>query len=444
MIFRKHIPRRTILRGLGAAVALPLLDAMIPAFATRESLAAATVRRFGVVFTPMGMNMFQWTPKTEGPLELSPILQPSMAPFRERLLVVSGLDSERAVASDGAGHPRTQTTWNTGTAAFKTEGANIRAGISLDQVVAAEFGKETQLTSLELTLDPWDMASTGCQGYSCAYNATISWRTPTLPLPMEGTPAAVFERLFGLAETTDASARLNGLRRYRSILDGMTDKVLALQQRLGASDRTKVAGYLEAIRDVERRIQKAEEQSDRELPLVDRPVRIPENYVEYGDLMFDLLVLGLQTDLTRVFTFAIGQEQNLRTYPEIGVTEPHHPLSHHGNLPEKLAALAKVNAYHVSLFSHLLEKLQAIPDGEGTLLDHTLMLFGSGMSDSNNHHPFNVPTMVVGGPDFSLTGGRHIRYPQGMPLANLQLTLLHKMGLRVDHFGDSTRMLSEV
>ena len=441
IITRKHIPRRTVLRGLGATVALPWLDAMVPALAPR-ALAATPVRRFGAVFVPMGMNMAHWTPTTEGALEISPILQPLTA-FRDRLVVVSGLDNTPANANDGAPHPRCQTSWLTAVSAFKTEGANIHAGVSMDQIAAQEFGKLTQLASLELTLEAFDLAG-NCAGYSCAYNATVSWRTPTTPLPMEANPRAVFERLFGASNTTDAKARLAALRRDRSILDAMADKISALQRGLGSRDRAKVTGYLEAVRDVERRIQKAEEQSDRALPLVEKPVGVPTDFMEHGKLLVDLQALALQTDLTRVFTFAVAQEQSTRTYPEVGVNEPHHPVSHHGNMPDKLALQTRINLYHLTLFAYFLEKLRSIPDGEGTLLDHTLMLYGSGMSNSNTHSYLNVPTMVVGGPAFGMRGGRHLRYPSGTPLANLHLTMLQRMNLQVERFGDSTGTLSEL
>ena len=438
---RKYVPRRTVLRGLGSVLALPWLDAMVPALAPR-ALAATPIRRFGAVFVPMGMNMAQWTPSTDGSLELSPILQ-TLSPFRDRLIVVSGLDNTPAHAQDGGPHPRCQTSWLTAMSAFRTEGANIHAGVSMDQIAAREFGKATQLASMELTTEAFDLAG-NCAGYSCAYNATVSWRTATTPLPMEANPRAVFERLFGASETTDPKARLVALRRNRSVLDALADKISALQQRLGSSDQVKLTGYLEAVRDVERRIQKAEEQSDRELPRVEKPMGTPSDFMEHGKLLLDLQALALQTDLTRVFTFAVAQEQSTRTYPEIGVFEPHHPVSHHGNMPDKLALQAKINSYHLTLFGYFLEKLRSIPDGESTLLDQTLLLCGSGMSNSNTHSYINVPTVVVGGPAFGMTGGRHLRYASGTPLANLQLTMLQRLNLQVEQFGDSTGTFSEL
>jgi hypothetical protein len=439
IITKKCLPRRAVLRGLGATLALPWLDAMVPAL-TPAARAATPVRRFGAVFVPMGMNMALWTPPSEGALELSPILEP-VAAFRDRLVVVSGLDNAPANANDSAPHPRCQTSWLTGAPAFRTEGANLRAGVSMDQILAQELGKETQLASLELTLEAFELAG-NCTGYSCAYNATICWRTPTTPLPMEANPRAVFERLFGASSTTDVNTRLITQRRYRSILDAMSDKITGLERKLGAEDRVKITGYLEAVRDVERRIQKSEEQSDRELPLVEKPIGIPSDFMEHGKLLLDLQALALQTDLTRVFTFAVLQEQSTRTFPEIGVNEPYHPVSHHGNMPDKLAFQAKINLYQMSMLAYFLEKLRSIPDGDSTLLDQTLILFGSGMSNSNTHSYINVPTTVIGGRPFNVRGGRHVRVPTGTPLANLQLAMLQRMNVEVDRFGDSTGTVS--
>jgi hypothetical protein len=441
IITRKSLPRRTVLRGIGATLALPWLEAMVPAL-TPRALAAAPARRFGAVFVPMGMNMAEWTPAKDGVLELSPTLQPLSA-FRDRLVVISGLDNAPANANDAAPHPRCQTSWLTGAPAFRTEGANLHAGTSMDQVLAQQLGQDTQLASLELTLEAFDLAG-NCTGYSCAYNATICWRTPTSPLPMEANPRAVFERLFGGSSTTDRQTRLSAQRRYRSILDSMSSKIAALEKTLGSGDRVKVGGYLEAVRDVERRIQKTEEQSDRELPVVEKPLGVPSDFMEHGKLILDLQALALQTDLTRVFTFAVLQEQSTRTFPEIGVNEPYHPVSHHGNMPDKLAAQAKINVYQMNMLAYFLEKLRSIQDGERTLLDQTLILFGSGMSNSNTHSYINVPTMVVGGPAFGVRGGRHVRLPAGTPLANLQLTMLQRMNLQIDQFGDSRGTISEL
>ena len=437
IVTKKSLPRRTVLRGMGAAIALPFLDCMVPAFA----YAPEPVRRLGIVYVPMGMNMPLWTPATEGPLELSVIQQP-LAPFQDRVLVLSGLDSKEADAHDGGVHPRCQTAWLTGAKAFPTEGVGIRAGISMDQIAAAQLASQTQLASLEIATETFELAGACNFGYSCAYNNTLCWRNDTTPLPMEVNPRVVFERMFGTADSTDQPARMAYITKRKSILDAMTERAAALNVQLGPDDRAKVDQYLDAVRDVERRIQKAEEQIDQELPLVDQPVGVPASYEEHTQLLFDLLTLAYQTDLTRVGTFMVGKEQSNRAFPEIGVAEPHHPLSHHQNNPEKLAKQAKVNALHMQLFVRFLHKLQSTPDGDGSLLDHTLLLYGSGMSDSNLHLMWDVPTMVVGNKTFGITGGRHIRYPEGTPLANLQLTLLDKVGVHVDQFGDSTGELN--
>jgi hypothetical protein len=438
----KHLPRRTVLRGMGAALALPMLDCMVPAFAATPN----PVRRLGIVYVPMGMQMERWTPPTEGPLELSPIQQP-LAPFKDRVVVLSGLDSKEADAHDGGVHPRCQTSWLTGTKAFPTEGPGIRAGRSMDQIAAAQFANETQLASLELALESFELAGACNFGYSCAYNNTLCWRDATTPIPMEVNPRVVFERMFGTADSTDRDARAAYIRKRRSILDAMAERVAALSGHISAADRLKMTQYLEAVRDIERRIQKAEEQIDQEFPLVDQPVGVPARFEDHAELMFDLLVLAYQTDLTRVGTYMMGKEQSNRAFPQIGVSEPHHPLSHHQNNPEKLARLGKINVLHMTLFAQFLEKLQATPDGDGSLLDHTALLYGSGMSDSNLHLMWDVPAMVVGGQAIGMKGGRHVRLPKGTPLTNLQLTLLDRVGVRVDEFGDSTgklNLLSEV
>ena len=440
IVTKKHLARRTVLRGVGAAIALPLLDGMVPAFAAIRNTAARPVRRLGVVYAANGMAMKHWRPEKVGALELAPIQMP-LAPFRDRLLVVSGLDSKEADAKDTAVHARIQATWLTGVRAKRTEGPDIRLGISMDQIVAREFGDETQLASLELAMEPADLAGACLPGYSCAYKNTVSWRDATTPLPMEFNPRAVFERLFGATPSTSPEARRALIERRRSILDGVTDKVAELQRRIGTGDRLKLTQYLEAVRDVERRMERAEAQADQELPEVDRPAGVPASFEEHARLMFDLLVLAYQTDLTRVSTFALGRELSIRTFPEIGVPDPHHPLSHHQNDPVKLAKLAKIQTFHMQLFAEFLGKLQATPDGDGTLLDQTLLFYGAGMSDSNLHYMYDLPALVVGGPNFRIKTGRHLAYGD-TPLANLQLTLLDKLGLPVERFGDSTGQLN--
>ncbi len=444
IVTRKAIPRRTILRGSGAALALPLLDAMWPAFATVRT-APKPVRRFGAVFTPMGTSMSitpgvdinYWTPKGEGALELSPILSP-MAPARDRLVILSGLGSHQADVKDGGPHPRLQTAWLTGTKCKPTEGADLQAGTSLDQIIAREFGKETQLDSLQIGIETNDVLGTCAQRYSCAYGNTVSWRNPTTPIPMENNPRAIFERLFGASDSTDPKARLAYLQRDRSLLDSVTAELARFQKGIGQVDRAKVEQYVESVRDIERRIQKAEGQAEREMPVFEQPTGVPASYEEHVKLMLDLLTVSYQTDLTRVFTMILAREASARSYPEIGVPDAHHPLSHHQDNAEKMARLAKLNTFHVSLFSYYVEKLRSTKDGEGSLLDNTVLLYGSGMGDPNAHHALNLPTMVVAGRGIDIKGGVHRRYPvETARLTDLQLTLLEKIGVPEERFGDS-------
>jgi hypothetical protein len=413
---------------------------MVPALGSR-ALAAQSVKRIGIVYVPMGMNMPKYTPPSEGALEFSPILQP-LEPYKDRVLVISGLDCKEAVAQDGGVHPRCQTTWATGVKARATEGVDLRAGTSWDQFIARELGRETQLGSLELGIEPPAMGGSCGVGYSCAYSSTISWRNETTPLPMENNPRAVFERLFGASDTTDSRSRLDLIQRDRSILDAVNEKLVKLRKGIGSSDGHKVDQYLDAVRDVERRVQKAEEQVEHQLPLVDRPAGVPPTFEEHTRLMFDLLVLAFQTDMTRVATYLMAQEQSVRTYPEIGVPDPHHPLSHHQDDPAKLEKQAKLNVYMMRQFAYFLDKLRATGDGDGSLLDHSLLLYGSGMSNSNEHLMYNVPTVIVANSTFQIQGGRHVSASKGTPLTNLQLSLMERMGVRLQAYGDSTGELN--
>jgi hypothetical protein len=439
IITKKHLPRRTVLRGLGATLALPLLDGMVPALAAIRNTAARPTARLGIVYVPNGIWMDQWTPDTDDLTGAKSILAP-LAPYRERMLVLTGLSNKQgdALPGEGAGdHARAAAAYLTGVHPRKTEGADIQAGVSMDQLAARTLGSETQLASLEVSLDSREPVGACDPGYSCAYANTLSWRSPTTPLPMENDPRVVFERLFGSAESTDAAAR--GARRAedRSILDVVTGKVARLKSDLGARDRTKLDEYLAAVRDLERRIQKAEGQA-ADLPALDQPAGIPSTFAEHAKLMFDLQVLAYQADLTRVITFMVGNETSQRAYPEIGVPDAHHPLSHHGGDTEKIQKLVKVNCYHADLFAYYLEKLNATPDGDGSLLDHSLILYGSGMSDGNNHNHHNLPTLLVGGGAGQLRGGRHVRYPDKTPITNLFLSMLDKLGVREESLGDST------
>ncbi len=441
IITKLRLPRRAFLRGLGATIALPLLDSMVPALSALAQTAAKPVRRLGVVYAPNGMNIWRWKPAAEGAaFELTPLLQP-LAPFRDQLLVLSGMSSKEADAMPGEGggdHSRGQAAFLTGVHAKKTQGPDFQAGISMDQIAARELGNDTQLASLELALEANDLVG-GCElGLACAYTGTLSWRGPTSPVPVEVDPRAVFERLFGSSDTTDPRARVERLKTERSILDSVSSDLQRLQKRVGAADRTKVTDYLDAVRDIERRIQKAEEQSTKQLPLVQQPSGVPATFEEHARLMFELMALAYQTDLTRVCTYMIGREQSTRTYPEIGVPEPHHPISHHQQRPEYLEKLAKINVFHMKLFAGFLEKLRATQDGDGTLLDSVMLLYGSGLSNPDDHNHHDLPILLAGGGGGQLKGGRHIKYPLDTPLANLHMALLDKMGVPIDRFGDST------
>ena len=436
IITNKTIPRRAVLRGLGAAVALPLLDSMVPAFAAVQHALGQPVRRLGVVYVPNGMAMRHWTPETVGTgFELTRILEP-LAPFRDRMLVLTGLN---AVPSNGGVHASASTRFLTGATPARTE-SDLRAGISMDQLVAKELSQHTQLASLELALDARDVSGSCDIGFRCQYTSTIAWRSDTTPLPMEDNPRAVFERLFGDTCAPDPAARLARMRQDRSILDSVTEKVADLERGLGPNDRTRIDEYLDAVRDIERRILMAEGQGDRKLPDVDQPAGIPASYEEHAKLMFDLQRLAYQTDLTRVTTFMMARELSGRTYPEIGVPDSHHPTSHHRNDPESYEKLAKINVFHTTLFSYYLEKLASTPDGDGSLLDHIMLLYGAGMSDSNRHDNNNLPVVLVGGGSGQLQGGRHIKFAE-TPATNLHLTIMDKMGIPVERMSNITGML---
>jgi len=445
-ITKKSIDRRTILRGLGVSMALPLLDAMVPALTAFQKTAAKPANRFGAVYVPNGIMMREWTPSDEGSaFEFTPILKP-LEPFRDRLLVLSGLNSTPPAKQSGAPgvHARASTRFLTDTPPKVTNGSDLEAGISMDQIAAKELGHHTQLASLELGLESTESAASCDNGFNCVYTSTISWRSSTTPLPTEHNPRQVFERMFGDAASTDPATRLARIQQERSILDSVSQRIAKLGQQVGSGDRAKLDEYFEAIRDVERRIQNAEQQSSKELPVVDQPAGIPATFEQHAKLMYDLYALAYQCDLTRVITFMIAHEFSGRTYPEIGVPDAHHPISHHQNDPTRLAKLAKINTYHVSLFASFLEKLRSTPDGDGSLLDHAMIVYGAGMSDSNAHDPKNLPILLAGGGTGLLKGGSHLRFPKETPLANLHVTLLDKLGVRVDKLGDSAGELSEL
>ena len=436
IIAKRVIPRRTVLRGLGAAVALPLLEAMVPAATALSQTPAKAIRRFGAVYVPNGVIPDRWFPAAVGSnFEFSYALK-ALEPFRDRLKVLGGLDSDpvRPPGAPGAVHARASTKFLTNVHPSRA----LKAGISMDQLAARELGRTTQLPSLELALDTVDAAAT-CDDGSCIYTGTISWAGPTSPLPMETDPAAVFERLFG-EDTTDPAARRASALRKTSILDSVLEEVSQLKNKVGPSDQSRLTGYLESVRAVEQRIQRAVEQNV-ELPAFDRPAGVPGDYAEHARLMFDLQVIAFQADITRVCTFMMGREFNGRTYPEIGVPDSHHPISHHRNDPEKMDKCAQINRYHTQLFSHLLEKLAATPDGDGSLLDQVVIKFGAGMNDGNGHTVNDLPIVLAGGGAGRLEGGQYIRYKKGTPLANLHVALLDKLGVPVESFGNSTARL---
>ena len=432
----KALPRRTVLRGLGASLSLPLLDAMLPAFATRVRAATTRAHRFLAFYVPNGMAMEYWTPKGEGKdFELSPILEP-LAPFRNQMLVLSGINASWNYIHAGASG-----SFLTGTTRGGRNEVEILADVSMDQLLARHFASETQVASLELAMDPPANAG-ACTGIlSCAYTHTISWRSATQPLPMEYNPRAVFERLFGDSGSTGKAAREARLAQQKSLLDSVNEKLATLRKELGAQDQAKVEQYTEAVRDIERRIQKAEQQRDVELPTLDQPQGVPPVFEDHLALMLDLQVLAFQSDLTRVITFMIGKEQSARPYPQIGVPEAHHPLSHHNDVPEIIAHLSKINRYHTELFSKHLARLRATPDGDGSLLDHMTIMYGSGISNSTRHSGTNLPLMLVGGGAGRLAGGRHLKYTDKPSIANLLVTLMDKLDVPVEKIGGSTGKL---
>jgi hypothetical protein len=443
VITRKAIPRRTFLRGTGAAFALPVLDAMTPA------LAAETKRpiRMSFIEVPNGIMMPKWTPTTEGAdFELTPVLEP-LAQFRDRMQVLSGLDQQQSAARENevAGdHPRACTAWLTGAHAKMTAGADLRAGVSVDQIAAREFGKYTQLGSLEVGLESAEVLGACESAYSCAYYNTISWRDDTTPLPMENRPRAIFERLFGDAGTLDPETRAALRQDERSILDAVMADIRRLRAKLGGPDRGKIDQFLEAVRDIERRMQLAErqKQADPDLPKLGGPTGVPQVFSEYYKLMADLMVLAWQTDMTRVCTFQIGHEMSGRAYPELGFGDAHHSVTHHQGDQEKIAKTIQINIFHTKMLAYYLDKLRSTPDGDGSLLDHAMLLYGGALSDGNLHLYTNLPLLLVAGGVAGIKGGVHVRYPNRTPMGNLLLTMLDKAGVpNVEKLGDSTGRL---
>lgn len=448
LITKKHLPRRTFLRGLGATLSLPLLDSMIPAHTALAQTAARPQIRLGLCFIPHGAVIANWTPIGDGTdFEISRTLMP-LEPFRDRLVVISNLAHRNAAPAgpgdNGGDHTRSPAVYLNGVHPKRTDGADIRAGTTIDQIAAAKIGQETPLPSLELAIEDFSGLVGSCDvGFSCAYMNTISWRTPTTPLPMEINPRVVFDRMFGDGATPEE--RLERIQQERSILDAVTSDVRHLEGKLGPTDRNRVAEYLDTVREIERRIQLAEKQnSNSTLAVPATPTGIPDDHEAHTKLMFDLMALAFQADITRISTFMMAREVSYRTFPMLGISEGFHPASHHQNNPARLDNLTKINTYHVSLLAHFLERLRATPDGDGNLLDHSLILYGSGMSNSNVHNHSPLPVLLAGGAAGRMKGGRHLKYRENTPMANLLLTILNKAGVEQQSIGDSTGLLSEV
>ena len=432
----KSLPRRTVLKGMGVSVALPFLEAMLPAFSLPARAAGKPANRFLAFYTPNGMAMEYWSPKTEGRnFELTPILEP-LAPFRDQMIVLSGVRASWNYIHAGA-----TTSFLTGTTRGGKTEIDIIADVSMDQLLARHFANETQVASLEMSMDAQQNAGACTGNLSCVYTHTLSWRSATQPLPMEWNPRVIFEKLFGDTGTTNRAAREARLRQHKSILDSVNDKLASLRNELGAQDKSRVDEYTEAVRDIERRIQRAEEQRDVELPNFDQPQGAPPVFEDHLALMLDLQILAFQSDLTRVITFMISKEQSARPYPQIGVPEAHHPLSHHNNVPDLIAQMSKINRYHAQLFSQYLAKLRATPDGDGSLLDHMMIMYGAGISNSNAHAADNLPLLLLGGGSGKLKGGRHVKYTDRPLISNLLVALMDKMDVPVEKVGGSTGKL---
>jgi hypothetical protein len=446
-ITKRSLPRRTILRGMGAALGLPLLEAMVPAMTALAQTPANPVKRLGFIYLPNGVarnftGINYWTPQGEGTgFEFSPILSP-LAPYRDRLLVVSGLAQAQADAfGDGANgdHTRGTSSWLTGVHCKRTEGADVQNGVSADQIAASHLGKQTALPSLELAIDLNFLGGQCENSYACVYMNTLSWSSDTTPLPTENNPRIVFERLFG--DGGSQEQRVAQARQNKSILDSVMADFTRLQSSLGPRDRAAVGEYLDAVREVERRIQSIETRDATELPTLERPAGVPDRFDEHVKLMYDLQWLAFRSDATRVVTFMLGRELNFRTYPEIGITEGHHGLSHHQDNPNQLAKYAKLNTYQTELFAWFLDKLQSTPEGDGSLLDHSLFLYGAALSNPNLHAHYDLPLAIVGGGAGTLQGGRHLVFKKETPMTNLLLSLLDKVGVQAETLGDSTGRL---
>ncbi len=437
-ITKKALPRRTFLHGMGVTMALPLLDAMVPAASALAKTAAKPVRRLGFVYIPNGAVMSHWQPAGDGAMvELSPTLSP-LAPFQDQVIVPIGLSQKQAEAlGDGNGeHSRAGTVWLSGVHPKETEGADVQNGTTADQIAAQQIGGDTALTSLELAMEQTYLIGNCDNGYSCVYTNSISWRTATTPNPHETNPRVVFQRLFG--DGGRPEERLARIREDRSILDWVTADISRLKTQLSPADKNSVSEYFDSVREIERRLQVAERQhGESTLELPDRPVGVPESYDEHAKLMFDLVALAFKADITRVFVFTLGKEQTNRAYPELGVDGAHHAVSHHQHDPVKFEQGHKINQYHITLTAHFLDKLKATPDGDGSLLDHSLVLHGGGISDANEHSHIDLPLVLVGGAG-GVRGGRVLRHSKDTPMNNLLMAMLERVGVNTERFGDAT------
>jgi len=445
-ITKKHLSRRTFIRGMGVGLSLPLLESMVPAQTPLAKTAANPQIRLGLCFMPHGAVMAQWTPAEAGALKLSPVLAP-LEPHRDRVVVISNLAHQMAgpqgPGDNGGDHTRCPAVYLNGVHPKRTDGADIRAGATIDQIAAQKIGQNTLLPSLELAIEDYSGLVGSCDvGFSCTYMNTISWRTPTTPMPMEINPRVVFDRMFGDGAT--AEERLRRIESQRSILDAVTGQIRRLQGGLGTNDRNRVAEYLDTVREIERRIQLSEKQSKSNLDVPASPSGIPDEWEEHMKLMLDLMTVAFQADITRISTFMMAREVSYRTFPKIGISEAFHPASHHQNNAARLEALTRINTYHVTFLAYLLERLKNAPDGDGSLLDHSLILYGGAMSNSNVHNHSPLPVLVAGGAAGRMKGGRHLKYPENTPMANLLMTILEKAGIPQESVGDSTGFLSEV
>ena len=439
-IARKHLSRRTLLKGAGATLALPLLESMVPALTAQRLTAANVAPRLGFVYHPHGAIMDRYRPDTVGRgFEFKEILKP-LEPYRDRLNIVSGLG--HAAADTTAVHSLSPTTWLSGVRPKPTQGVDAYAGVTADQIAAAQIGQDTMLPSMELATEDHSGLIGACdRDYGCIYMNTLSWRTPTTPMPMEINPRKVFERMFGQGGSPET--RIARQLEDRSILDALARQAADLKLQLGTDDNRRVDDYLENIREIERRLQRAEAQLDRDLDLPDAPVGIPFGYEDHVNIMFDLLALACQANVTRVFTFMLAREISNLTYNQVGVSDGHHAISHHQNREEKMAKNVLIQNYHVTLFSRFVEKLRATPEGNGSVLDNTILLYGSNMSNSNAHNHYPLPNVVISGSD-RIAGGQHISHEERTPMTNLLVTILNKAGVNIDTLGDSTGVVSEL